>query len=284
MAFPYKKLEKAVLGDEMKFNFQSPSEFYIKCNEDAWMIDASDKDNLKLFHNNYKVIDENTRVIVSGYHNQNQDGNDFKYMINYISGYTWEKHLEAKRLQMVAPYPGEAANIVLVQFVKDGGKVAGDHDGQLPENGVKIKAGKLRGIESFGMMCSIDELGSSTEMYPDAAPDGIYILPEDAPIGEDAIEYLGLHDANYEFEITSNRVDCYSVLGIAREAAATFRKPFILEEPKVNKTIDDINNYCWIRKETRKNLYRFSSCIKESRYNFKAFIHWKHLYCSSYNL
>lgn len=97
MGFSNKKLEKAVLGDEMKFNYQSPSEFYIKCNEDSWMIDASDKENLKLFHNNYKVIDENTRVIVSGYHNQNQDGSDFRDMINYISGYTWEKHLEAKR-------------------------------------------------------------------------------------------------------------------------------------------------------------------------------------------
>ena len=97
MGFSNKKLEKAVLGDEMKFNYQSPSEFYIKCNEDSWMIDATDKDNLKLFHNNYKVVDENTRVIVSGYHNQNQDGNDFGGMIKYISGYTWEKHLEAKR-------------------------------------------------------------------------------------------------------------------------------------------------------------------------------------------
>lgn len=97
MMFSNNKLEKAVLGNEMKFNFQSPSEFYIKCNEDSWMIDGSDKSNLKLFHNNYAVIDETTRYILSGYHNQNQDGKDFKYMINYITDYTWEKHLEAKR-------------------------------------------------------------------------------------------------------------------------------------------------------------------------------------------
>lgn len=92
-----KRLEKAILGDDMKFNFQSPSEFYIKCNEDTWMIDGSDKSNLKLFHNNYAVMDETTRCILSGYHNQNQDGKDFKYMIDYITDYTWEKHLEAKR-------------------------------------------------------------------------------------------------------------------------------------------------------------------------------------------
>ena len=65
-----------------------------------------------------------------------------------------------------------------VPVVLDGGKVAGGHSGEpLPENGIKIKKGKLRGIESFGMMCSIEELGASKEMYPDAPEDGIYILP-----------------------------------------------------------------------------------------------------------
>ncbi len=91
-----------------------------------------------------------------------------------------------------------------------------------------IKKGKLRGIESNGMMCSIEELGSSKEMYPDAPESGIYILPEDAETGADAIEVLGLRDVVFEYEITSNRVDCYSVIGIAREAAATFEKPFSL--------------------------------------------------------
>ena len=82
------------------------------------------------------------------------------------------------------------------------------------------------------MMCSIEELGSSTDFYPDAAEDGIYILsdnPEykDAPGGSDAIALLGLRDADFEYEVTSNRVDCFGVLGIAREAAASFRKPFV---------------------------------------------------------
>src|SRR5699024_4488186 len=114
-----------------------------------------------------------------------------------------------------------------VPIVLDGGKVAGGHDGgPLPENGIKIKKGKLRGVESFGMMCSIEELGSSREMYPDAPENGIYILKEDAPVGADAVEVLGLHDVVFEYEITSNRVDCFSVVGIAREAAATFGKKF----------------------------------------------------------
>lgn len=122
-----------------------------------------------------------------------------------------------------------------VPVVLDGGRVAGGHDGgPLPEDGIKIKKGKLRGVESFGMMCSIEELGSTKEMYPDAPEDGIYILPEQTPVGADAVEVLGLHDTNIEYEITSNRVDCYSVIGIAREAAMTFKKDFCA--PVVRKT------------------------------------------------
>ena len=131
-----------------------------------------------------------------------------------------------------------------VPVVLDGGKVAGGHDGSpLPENGIKIKKGKLRGVESFGMMCSIEELGSSKEMYPDAPENGIYILKEDAPVGADAVEVLGLHDVVFEYEITSNRVDCYSVLGIAREAAATFRKEFKAPEVKMTGNEEDIHDY-----------------------------------------
>ena len=131
-----------------------------------------------------------------------------------------------------------------VPVVLAGGKVAGGHDGgPLPEDGIRIKAGKLRGVESNGMMCSIEELGSSREMFPDAAENGIYILPEDTEVGSDPIELLGLHDANFEFEITSNRVDCYSVLGIAREAAATFGLPFNNVKPEVKNEEGDINDY-----------------------------------------
>ena len=131
-----------------------------------------------------------------------------------------------------------------VPVVLDGGKVAGGHSGEpLPENGIKIKKGKLRGIESFGMMCSIEELGASKEMYPDAPEDGIYILPQDTEVGIDAIELLGLRDSVFVYEVTSNRVDCYSVLGIAREAAVTFRKPFL--PPVVTETgnNENVNDY-----------------------------------------
>lgn len=145
-----------------------------------------------------------------------------------------------------------------VPVVLDGGRVAGGHDGgDLPENGIKIKKGKLRGIESCGMMCSIQELGSSRDLYPDAPEDGIYILPQDAAVGADAIEILGLRDAVFEYEITSNRVDCYSVLGIAREAAATFQKKFCPPDVKETGNSEDIRSYLEVSVEDRQLCPRY---------------------------
>ena len=130
-----------------------------------------------------------------------------------------------------------------VPVVLDGGRVAGGHDGSRTEGGIKIKKGKLRGIPSNGMMCSIEELGSSRDYYPAAPENGLYIMPEDAVVGESAIKALGLDDVVVEYEITSNRVDCFSVLGIAREAAATFGKEFV--PPVVTETgnSEDVNDY-----------------------------------------
>ena len=130
-----------------------------------------------------------------------------------------------------------------VPVVLDGGSVAGGHDGKMAEDGIKIKKGKLRGIESNGMMCSIEELGSSRDMYPEAPEYGIYIFPEDAVVGESAVKALGLDDVVFEYEITSNRVDCYSVVGIAREAAATFRKPFCPPVVAATGNSEDVHDY-----------------------------------------
>lgn len=131
-----------------------------------------------------------------------------------------------------------------VPVVLAGGCVAGGHEpGSRVAGGIKIKKGKLRGVESDGMMCSIEELGSSKDMYPNAPESGIYIMPEDAEVGADAVKALGLDDVVFEYEITSNRVDCFSVVGIAREAAATFRKEF--HPPVVTPTgnSEDVNDY-----------------------------------------
>ncbi len=165
-----------------------------------------------------------------------------------------EKHPDADKLVICQVNVGnETLQIVTgapnvfegakVPVVLDGGRVAGGHDGTKTPGGIKIKKGKLRGVPSAGMMCSIEELGSNREMFPDAPENGLYIFGEDAPVGEDAVSYLGLDDAVIEYEITSNRVDCFSVLGIAREAAATFHKEFV--PPVVTKTgnSEDVNDY-----------------------------------------
>jgi len=130
-----------------------------------------------------------------------------------------------------------------VPVVLDGGRVAGGHDGSKTPGGIKIKKGKLRGVESNGMMCSIEELGSNRDMYPKAPEEGIYIFPEDAQVGENAVKALGLDDVVVEYEVTSNRVDCFSVVGIAREAAATFDKTFVPPVVKETGNDEDVNDY-----------------------------------------
>lgn len=156
-----------------------------------------------------------------------------------------EKHPDADKLIICQVNVGDKVTQIVtgapnvkegdkVPVVLPGGRVAGGHDGKKTPGGVKIKEGKLRGVDSYGMLCSIEELGSTREMYPDAPEYGIYIFPEDAIVGESAIKALGLDDVIFEYEITSNRVDCYSVLGIAREAAATFGKKFV--PPVVKET------------------------------------------------
>ncbi len=158
-----------------------------------------------------------------------------------------------------APNVAEGAKVIVVL---DGGRVAGTHaGGKTVPGGVKIKAGKLRGVESYGMMCSIEELGSTTDMYPDADPEGLYLLPADAPVGESAIAYLGLDDVVVEYEITSNRVDCFSVIGIAREAAATFRKPFV--PPVVTETgnDEDVNDYIKVTVEDADLCARYTARV-----------------------
>ena len=169
-----------------------------------------------------------------------------------------EKHPDADKLVICQVNVGQeepvqivtgAPNVfegAVVPVVLAGGKVAGGHDGSTPpEEGIKIKKGKLRGVPSNGMMCSIEELGSSRDMYPDAPENGIYIFKNRDNIkpGDDAIKALGLDDAVIEYEITSNRVDCFSILGIAREAAVTFGKPFCppVVEPTGND--EDVNDF-----------------------------------------
>ena len=120
------------------------------------------------------------------------------------------------------------------QNVKQGDLVpVAKHNSYLP-GGVHITKGKLRGEKSNGMLCSLKELGLTINDFPYAIEDGIFIIEEpDAYVGQDINTLIGTDDSVVEFEITNNRTDCYSIIGIAREAAATFNKPFTLHEPEV---------------------------------------------------
>lgn len=183
-----------------------------------------------------------------------------------------EKHPDADKLIICQVNTGsESIQIVTgapnvkegdkVPVVLDGGRVAGGHDGKKTPGGVKIKKGKLRGVESFGMMCSIEELGSTRDMYPEAPEYGIYIFPEDAVVGESAVKALGLDNVVFEYEITSNRVDCFGIIGLAREAAATFRKEF--QPPVVTETGngEDVNDYIKVRVEDIELCPRYTARV-----------------------
>ena len=169
-------------------------------------------------------------------------------------------------LQIVTGAPNVEVGQV-VPVVLDGGKVKVDHEGKRPEGGVSIHNGKLRGVESFGMMCSIEELGGDRNFFPEAPERGIYIFPEGTPVGEDAPALLGFRDILHEYEITSNRVDCFSVVGLAREAAAAFGQAFHFPEIKKVGNEEKLSDYLTVELKDSELCSRYTArLIKNVRF------------------
>ncbi len=133
--------------------------------------------------------------------------------------------------------------------------VAKDHS-VLP-GGKEIRKGKLRGVVSNGMLCSLGELGLTAHDFPYAIEDGIFVLQEDCRLGQDIRSAIGLDDTCVEFEITPNRPDCLSVIGLAREVAATFGKDLTLHEPKVQQETGDIHDLLSVSVENDKLCQRY---------------------------
>lgn len=203
----------------------------------------------------YKKLDENLEKIVVGKIEKIEKHPDADKLI------ICQVNVGAETIQIVTGAPNVSEGD-LVPVVLDGGRVAGGHDGgKNPENGIKIKKGKLRGVESFGMMCSIEELGSTRDLYPEAPENGIYIFEKDVNPGDDAVEALGLRDAVVEFEITSNRVDCFSMVGMAREAAATFRKDFYPPVVTATGNDEDVNDYIKVTVEDEELCPRYTARV-----------------------
>lgn len=139
------------------------------------------------------------------------------------------QHPDADKLRVMQVAIGGETPLQIVTAatnVNEGDIVPVALDGATLANDLKIKKGKLRGVESQGMFCSVEELGFEESDIEDAPHDGVYIFPEDMELGKCVKSYFGLGEQVVEYEITSNRPDCFSILGIAREAAATFNKPF----------------------------------------------------------
>lgn len=156
-----------------------------------------------------------------------------------------EKHPNADKLLVAQVDIGSGSLQIITgaSNIKQGDYVPVALDGASLPGGKQIKKGKLRGLMSEGMMCSIDELGLTKHDYPEADEDGIFILSDEYAPGTDIKEVLGMNDIVAEFEITSNRPDCLSMLGIARETAATFKKSFKMPEISLKEDADNVADY-----------------------------------------
>lgn len=211
---------------------------------------------------------------VEGY--EKKDKNLDKIVVGKIE--TMDQHPDADKLVVCQVNVGNenlqivtgAKNVKvgdMIPLVLDGGKVAAAHgdETEYPE-GIKIKKGKLRGVESNGMMCGIEELGSSRDFYPEAPEDGVYVFMPEADVkpGDDAVKALGLDDTVVEYEITSNRVDCFSMIGMAREVAATFDKPFHPPVISVKENDKDVNDFIKVTVEDSDLCTRYCARVVEN--------------------
>lgn len=174
-----------------------------------------------------------------------------------------EKHPDADKLVVTQIDIGsEVIQIVTgANNIKEGDYIPVAINGSSLPGGIKIKKGKLRGVESNGMLCSAQELGMPLEGLPEELLHGIYILDKKYTLGKDIKEVLGLNDAVIEFEITNNRPDCLSIIGIAREAAATLKEKLNYPEINVKENDESISSYVAIDVNNGELCQRFSARV-----------------------
>ena len=180
-----------------------------------------------------------------------------------------EKHPDSDHLWICQIDVGAKDNIQIVtgaQNLKVNDVVPVAMDDSFVSGGHHIKKGKLRGVESNGMLCSLGELGLTIHDFPYAIEDGIFVLGDDCDktLGKDIHEAIGLDDVITEFEITSNRADCLSITGLAREAAATFGSKLVIPEPAVKKTHGDVNDFLSVEIKEPSLCYRYAGAVVEN--------------------
>lgn len=179
-----------------------------------------------------------------------------KHLDNVVVGQITEygKHPNSDKLTLLKVNVGGEEDLQIVCGApnhKLGDKVVVAKIGAVLPGDFKIKKSKIRDVESFGMLCSQVELGVGED------GDGIIILPEDAPIGEEYRKYAGLDDVIFELEITPNRPDCLSHIGIAREVAAYYGRKVKYPSYTLNEVIDSVNNYAKVRIEDKERCKRY---------------------------
>lgn len=197
-----------------------------------------------------------------------QEGADIK---NVIVGRveSLERHPDSDHLWICQINVGGPENIQIVtgaQNLKAGDVVPVAMDNSYVAGGHHIKKGKLRGVESCGMLCSLGELGLTVHDFPYSIEDGIFVLGDDCDrtLGKDIHEAIGLDDVVTEFEITSNRADCLSVIGLAREAAATFGGELEVPVPEVHQTHGDVNSILTVEIKEPLLCYRYAGAVVEN--------------------
>lgn len=180
-----------------------------------------------------------------------------------------ERHPDSDHMWICMVNVGKDAPVQIVtgaQNLKEGDVVPVAMDDSVVHGGQHIKKGKLRGVESCGMLCSLGELGLTAHDFPYAIEDGIFVLGDDCDrtLGIDIREAIGLNDTVTEFEITSNRPDCLSVIGLAREAAATFQTPLKLHTPAVKGSGKDVHDFLSVDILNPERCYRYCGAVVEN--------------------
>lgn len=197
-----------------------------------------------------------------------KEGSDLK---NIVVGQVkeLEKHPDSDHLWICQIDTGASELVQIVtgaQNLKEDDYVPVALDKSVVHGNKKITKGKLRGVLSNGMLCSLSELGLTVHDFPYAIEDGIFVLGNDCDLtlGKDIQSAIGLDDTAVEFEITSNRPDCMSVLGLAREAAATFKTEFKKPNPVVSAGHGNVNDLLKVNISDSENCYRYAGAVVEN--------------------
>ncbi|WP_042223282.1 phenylalanine--tRNA ligase subunit beta [Oceanobacillus manasiensis] len=187
---------------------------------------------------------------------------------NVVVGYvqSCEQHPNADKLNLCQVDTGEDTLQIIcgAPNIAQGQKVAVAKPGAVLPGNFKIKKVKLRGVESNGMICSLQELGIEEKYVPKDAADGIFVFPDDVTVGESVEPLLNLNDAVLEFELTPNRADCLSMLGVSYEVAALLDQPLQLPSEEVISTEESAEDYINVEIEAKDlNPYYGAFVIKD---------------------